>query len=193
MLNAPEECIITAMCAESVEAVEVGREEALSVETLSEEALSIEQIHQQIDRLEEFMLAHLVPVDQPLQHFFTPGLYTRVIFNPAGSLITTFTHKTTHPFVLLQGKLSVFIPGVGVEVIEAPHMSITREGTRRVIYAHEDSIVATYHANPTDETDLAVLEKRLVMESHMLSNGLTAHEYFRALLEGRLDVVSPRL
>ena len=175
MLNAPEECIITAMCAESVEAVEVGREEALS----------IEQIHQQIDRLEEFMLAHLVPVDQPLQHFFTPGLYTRVIFNPAGSLITTFTHKTTHPFVLLQGKLSVFIPGVGVEIIEAPHMSITREGTRRVIYAHEDSVVATYHANPTDETDLTVLEERLV-ESRILSNGLTAHEHFLALLEGRL-------
>jgi len=46
-------------------------------------------------------------VECPLEHFFTPEIYTRKIFMPAGTLAVSLKHKTTHPFFILKGKVAV--------------------------------------------------------------------------------------
>lgn len=141
-------------------------------------------LHEKIDRLEKAMLANLPLVDFPVEHLFTNGLYVRTVFNPAGSLLTTKIHKTEHPFAILKGSVSVYVPGVGTEHLEAPHIGVTKPGTRRVIYAHEDTVWVTFHPNPDDETDLDKLEERLI-ERRELENGKTSHEIHQALMAER--------
>jgi hypothetical protein len=113
-----------------------------------------------VDEMLQYM-RQLPQVEQPLKHHFFPGLYVREIFNPKGSLIITKMHKTEHCHFIVKGKISVWIEGVGVKTYSAPHMGITVPGTRRIIYAHEDTIFMTFH--PTNKTDIAEIEKDCVL------------------------------
>lgn len=81
----------------------------------------------------------------PTKHTFADGCYIREIFNPAGILVITKIHKKEHPFFLMKGKMSILTEN-GIETIEAPHQGITKPGTKRAIYAHEDCVFVTVHA-----------------------------------------------
>ncbi len=109
----------------------------------------------------ELALTEFEPVECPLTHVFTPGIYTRQIFMPAGSLITSKIHKTRHPFFVLQGKVSVYTEKDGEIIIEAPYSGITEPGTRRVLFIWEDCIWTTVHANPDNET-VEQIEDRII-------------------------------
>jgi len=93
-----------------------------------------------------------VKVDLPLKHTFTPGLYLRQIFMPAGSIVVSRRHLTEHPFIVLEGVADVFDEKGGyVQRIEAPFVGVTKAGTRRVLNILEDSTWLTAHV--TDLTD----------------------------------------
>ena len=81
----------------------------------------------------------------PTKSTFTDGQYIREIFMPAGQIITTKIHKKLHPFFVMSGKLSI-VSEDGVIEIEAPYHGITKPGTKRVIYTHEDTVFITVHA-----------------------------------------------
>lgn len=53
----------------------------------------------------------------------------------------------------------------GIERIKAPCTIISKPGTKRAGYAHEDTIWTTFHA--TSETDPVKVEKALVVDSYM--------------------------
>lgn len=140
-----------------------------------------------LDRLESAMLAAArggltEAVELPVKHLFTEGLYTREIFMPAGTLLTSRIHKTEHPFVVLTGKVSVYIPGEGVEHIEAPHVGVTKSGTRRVLYIHEDCRWLTFHRNPNGHETAEALEPELI-ERRELEEGKSAFELYDELLK----------
>lgn len=103
-----------------------------------------------LDVVEAEMFKH-PQVHCPLTHRFTPGMYIREIFMPAGTVVSTALHKTEHPFVISKGDVSVWRDGFPVERLKAPHTGITKPGTRRLIYIHEDTIWITFHI--TDKTD----------------------------------------
>ena len=117
-----------------------------------------------IDLLEAQM-KKMVPLDQPLEHLFVPGLYVRKILNPKGSLIVTKVHKTEHVFTILYGTLAIYEEGKPMKVLSGPHIGVTKPGTRRLIYAYEDTVFVTYHPNPENHTDLDVLES-IIIEPH---------------------------
>ena len=100
------------------------------------------------------------PPECPLIHRFTPGLYVREIFNPAGAIIVTKKHRTEHPFVVSKGRVMVYTDGEGWREVRAPHCGITKPGTRRVIVALEDTIWMTFH--PTTLTDPIEIEKEII-------------------------------
>jgi hypothetical protein len=81
----------------------------------------------------------------PTKSTFTDGQYIREIFMPAGQIITTKIHKKLHPFFVMSGKMSI-VSEDGVIEIEAPYHGITKPGTKRVIYTHEDTVFITVHA-----------------------------------------------
>ncbi len=108
----------------------------------------------------EKQLAKLPQVNLPLRHIFTPGLYVREIFIPKGTLCTTKIHKTEHPFVISAGSVAVWTKEYGIVRYAAPFTGVTKSGTRRVIYATEDTIWSTFH--PTAETDLKRIEAQII-------------------------------
>ncbi|MCK5602185.1 hypothetical protein KAR91_09960 [Candidatus Pacearchaeota archaeon] len=95
----------------------------------------------------------------PLVHSYGDGCYIRQIFMPKGTLITSKIHKVTHPYFVMTGKASVATEN-GVEIIQAPYQGITRAGTKRALYIHEDMIWITVHV--TNETDLDKIEEEII-------------------------------
>ena len=118
------------------------------------------------DKIDEFeaVIANAVAVDCPLKHVFTPGLYLRTVFVPAGTWLTSKIHKTEHPFIISKGRAKVLIDNEAVE-LEAPYQGVTKVGTRRVVYVMEDMVWTTIHANEDDCQDLLEIENR-VIEAH---------------------------
>jgi hypothetical protein len=124
-----------------------------------------------IDQLEAKMVEMDNPVECPLKHTFTKGLYSRMIFMPAGSLLTSKIHKTEHQFVVLKGKLEVSIDGQKSELIVAPYHGITKAGTRRLLFIHEDTVWQTFHATdimPKDESEEAQMKAVKEIEDTIL-------------------------
>lgn len=108
--------------------------------------------------------------EMPVRHTFTPGIYSREITMPAGSILTSKIHKTEHQFVVSRGRCSVF-DGAGFVTIEAPYHGVTKPGTRRLLVVHEETVWTTFHA--TTATDLSELEDELieVRENPLLEDG----------------------
>ncbi len=125
--------------------------------------ISDKVINHSIDELEAVMLDNFPVIDCPVTNRFTDGLYVREIFMPAGAFITSKIHKTQHQFFILKGKAQVWIDGVE-HVLEAPYIGVTEPGTRRVLYILEDTIWATSHPNPDNET-LEQLEERIIQKN----------------------------
>ena len=110
---------------------------------------------QKADKLEKAMLDNFEQVHPDVVHRFTPGMYIREILIKAGTLLTSMTHKTEHPFVISYGIIKVEDEDGTVHEYQAPYTGITTPGRRRILYAVTDTIWTTFHA--TEETDLDVL------------------------------------
>jgi len=115
----------------------------------------------QVDNMQAVLLK-LPQTDCPLTHRFTPNLYTREIFMPKGTLIISKIHKTEHPFVIVKGKVSVWVEEIGTVTYTAPYVGITKPGTRRVLYIHEDCSWLTFHA--TDKTTPEEVEADVIYD-----------------------------
>lgn len=100
-----------------------------------------------IDQLEAEMI-HYEPVDCPLHHEFTAGLYSRTISMPTDTLVTSLIHKTEHQFFVLKGVVWVKVNEKDWVRIAAPFVGVTKPGTRRILYIEEHCLWTTAH--PTD-------------------------------------------
>ena len=74
-----------------------------------------------------------------------------------GQLGFSAIHKHSYGFFLLSGILASS-KEEGVEEFVAPCYIVSPRGAKRVVYAIEDCIIATVHANPTNTEDLGELE-----------------------------------
>lgn len=106
-------------------------------------------------------------------HYFSDGIYAREIFIPKGTLLTGKIHKTEHLNICSQGDISVLTED-GIKRIKAPFTMSCRPGTKRVGYAHEDTVWTTIHG--THETDLKMLESELIAKSHDQVKSLSEKE-----------------
>jgi len=95
----------------------------------------------------------------PVKHTFAGGCYIREIYNPANELIVTKIHKKEHPFFLMKGEMSI-LTEEGIQNIKAPYQGVTKPGTKRAIYTHEECIFITVHA--TENTTVEDVEEEVV-------------------------------
>jgi hypothetical protein len=110
-------------------------------------------INDKIDEL-ELAMQEYEAIDCPLTHVFTPGLYTRTIVMPAGSLITSMIHKTRHQFIISAGTALVKVNESDWIRLTAPYVGITEPGTRRILYIEHACVWTTCHPvsiQPEDE------------------------------------------
>lgn len=101
----------------------------------------------------------------PLKHSFADGIYVREIFIPKGTLIVGKIHKHSHPNFLLKGDVSVVTETNGIQRLIAPMSIISPAGTKRVVYANEDTVWVTVHLNPSGTQDLNELEDEVIAPS----------------------------
>jgi hypothetical protein len=97
-------------------------------------------------------------------HYFAEGLYAREIFIPKGVLLTGKIHKTEHLNILSKGDITVWTED-GMKRLKSPYTLVSKPGTKRVGFAHEDTIWTTIHA--TKETDLEKLELELIEDNQV--------------------------
>ena len=145
--------------------------------------------HINIDAIEKIIADNNNPIELPLVHRFTDGIYVREIFMPKGTLLTSKIHKTRHQFMVLKGEVSV-LDEQGNEVrITAPHIGITEIGTRRVLFIHEDCVWATVHANPNNENEVEI-EARIIEphDNELLSEGIK-EAYQKILSQNKTTVL----
>jgi len=100
----------------------------------------------------------------PLTHSFAEGVYVREIFIPKGMLIVGKIHKHSHPNFLLSGEVIVATEDGGLQHLKAPMNIISKAGTKRVVYAKEDTRWVTVHV--TKETDLDKIEEYVIAETY---------------------------
>ena len=97
----------------------------------------------------------------PLKHTFVDGVYIREMKFKKDSAVVGAIHKHLHVWFLLYGHLFIATEGSQEEYI-APCYVVAKPGSKRVIYAAEDSLFVNIHANPKNITDIEELEKQLV-------------------------------
>lgn len=100
--------------------------------------------------------------DLPLTHHFAPGAYGRQIFIPKDTLVVGKIHKHAHLNMVMQGNVTVGTED-GVAYIQAPAVFVSNPGTKRVVYAHEDTLWVTVHV--TDSQDLDVIEDQIIAKT----------------------------
>ena len=97
----------------------------------------------------------------PLKHTFADGIYVRQMSMNPGSVVVGAIHKHLHVWFLLTGHISV-VTEENTEDYIAPCYVVATPGTKRVIYANEESIFVNIHKNPTNTQDIQQLEKDIV-------------------------------
>jgi hypothetical protein len=100
-------------------------------------------------------------------HTFTPGLYSRRIFMPAGSMVNSKIHRTRHQFTVLQGAALVRDNDGEWILIQAPHHGITEPGTRRSLFILMDMVWITFHPTLEGEETVEQVEARII-EPHAI-------------------------
>lgn len=120
------------------------------------------EMHSKIDNLEE-ALRRGPTLDLPVKHYFSEGVYARELFIPKGTVLTGKIHKYTNFNIMSQGELSVLTES-GIVRIKAPFTVVSPPGTRRVAYAHEDTIWTTIHG--TYETDVDKIEEKFIAQTY---------------------------
>jgi quercetin dioxygenase-like cupin family protein len=113
----------------------------------------------------ESTILKMKQVEIPLEHFFAPGLYLRQMTMPATSVLTGRIHKTEHYCMLLKGVVDV-ASEAGTTRYTAPAVIHATPGTKRAIYALEETIWVNIHHNPTDEKDLDKIEEIFTAPSY---------------------------
>ena len=111
-----------------------------------------------IDRLQDAM-SQLPQATLNTRHWFADGMYCREMDWPAGVTIVGKVHKREHLFILLKGE-ATFSTDEGMVRVKAPHVIVGRPQSKRIGYAHEDSVCLNVHR--TDSRDIDAIEIELI-------------------------------
>ena len=98
-------------------------------------------------------------------HHFAPHVYGREMFIPKDSVIVGKIHKHAHLNVITKGVIKV-VTEFGEEIYEGPKIWISEPGTKRAVYALEDTQWLCIHPNFEDTRDLAALEEYVIADSY---------------------------
>jgi len=97
----------------------------------------------------------------PIKHAFADQLYIRQMDMKAGHIVIGAIHNHKHVWFLMSGRVIINNNGEIIEHV-APCYTVSEPGSKRLIYAVEDSTFVNVHKNPTNTQDIRELEKEIV-------------------------------
>ena len=157
------------------EAWEIGEE----IRKRKEFRSKINELENAVVNADGGMTGEVLHKTNPVKHTFAGGCYIREIYNPANELIITKIHKKEHPFFLMKGEMSI-LTETGIQHIKAPYQGITKPGTKRAIYTHEECTFITVHA--TNNTTIKDVEDEVVCTKYEdLPPGVDALEILKQI------------
>jgi len=141
--------------------MEVSKVETINIELIK----SKEDIITGMEEIKQFLTnPETEQAELPLKHSFAPGVYSREMEIPAGTLLIGKIHKHRHHNFLMKGEIIVITESEGMKLLQAPLMIVSDSGTQRIGYAITDTIWTTIHENSDNTEDLDIIEKRTVVE-----------------------------
>lgn len=122
------------------------------------------------EEMEKFPIPDLANIDEnqyyqlqlPVTYHHGGGVFTGELFIPKGSIVVGKIHKFENLNVMTKGEMSVLV-GNDIKRVKAPYVIVSQPGTKRVAYAHEDTIWMTFHA--TDKIDPDDVEKLFIAQT----------------------------
>jgi len=97
-------------------------------------------------------LLKMPQADHTTEHDFVDGVYARTFSVPAGVLLTGAMHRHPSFFVVRSGLFWV-TTAKGDKLVGPGEMIATKPGTKRILLTMTPTVITTFHANPTNETD----------------------------------------
>lgn len=130
------------------------------------EALPAVSMRDKVRAIEAEML-RMPQVEMPVTHHFANkgtalGTYARELFIPKGTVLTGKIHKFEQINIMSKGDISVLTED-GIRRVQAPFTIVSPAGTKRIAYAHEDTVWTTIHS--TAETDLEKIETQFIAQN----------------------------
>lgn len=117
--------------------------------------IELKEARERIFRL-ECELEKYEQQEMETNHHFGGGVYARELVIPKDTVLTGKMHTHEHLNIMLRGDITVYTE-TGTKRITEPGVIVSRPGTKRAGYTHEETVWITFHA--TQETDLKVIEK----------------------------------
>lgn len=121
--------------------------------------VSVTRIQNQMKTLED-AAKKLPQIKLETAHYWALGMYCRALFRPADTLIIGKVHKKEHFYIVMHGEVTIKSADGSSQRVKAPAIFVSKAGTKRAVYAHEDSLCITVHR--TDNTDLEKIEAELI-------------------------------
>lgn len=111
---------------------------------------------EKLQRLDEELLKY-PQIDLPITHRYSRGVYSRTMYMPRGTILTGRIHKYSQINILLRGEVSV-LTEEGMVRVKAPFVVESPAGTKRAMYAHEESEWMTIMGTDITDPDQALDE-----------------------------------
>lgn len=112
----------------------------------------------------ESVMREMPQIQLQTNHYFADGMYAREVARPAGAVIVGKVHKKEHFYVVTKGRVRVVMDDVARDY-EAPAVIVSKPGTKRAVYALEDSVCMTIHR--TKKRNLDKIERELIEEDRL--------------------------
>ncbi len=87
-----------------------------------------------------------------VEHDFALGVYARILYIPADTILVGKLHKYPQINLLRQGCLSVLV-GETIKRLKAPFVVASPAGTKRIAHVHTDTIWVTVHGTNLRNVD----------------------------------------
>jgi hypothetical protein len=96
----------------------------------------------------------------PVNHQFSGGVYAREFFLPKGYLVVGKVHKGDHFLACTVGDCTMTTQE-GSYRIQPHYIEQAKSGTKRIVFAHEDTVLTTFHKTDLDGTDIEAVEDEI--------------------------------
>lgn len=135
--------------------------EVLDSALLGATTAEVDNTAEKMRRLVHAVRTQLEPVECPVHHHFSPGVYARELRIPADSVAVGKMHKQENMLIMSAGEANISVGDV-VTRVKAPHISVSPAGTQRAVYTITDCVFISVHG--THETDLEKIEQEFIAQ-----------------------------
>jgi len=125
--------------------------------------MNMPSINHHVEKIAQSLLDLNNPVEMPVKHHHSPGVYVREITIPAGTVLVGKVHKTRHLNVVQSGLVTIITP-YRKFLVAGPCTFESFEGEQKVGIVHEDCVWSTVHV--TEESDVDKIVEEIVASTY---------------------------